>query len=168
MNTIFRTVASSAAVLALSGAALLGSASALGQVLLLDIPALNVPLAAVLDNPCTAATEAIAFQGSAQLSQRVWQLVDGSLRVQITESTTLAGEDTAVLLAPRPQYSAAGYSESDLELLPASFTVLSYKKVMRPAGMVDDNFHSLLVLEFDPSTLKLSVKLAGICETGAP
>ena len=51
---------------ALSAAALVAAAApAAGQVLLLDV-ALTVPMASVLDNPCTVQPEAIAFTGNTE------------------------------------------------------------------------------------------------------
>ena len=78
----------------LTAALLAGAAPVVAQTLLLDVTA-TVPLAAVLDNPCTAATEAIAFTGSTNLQQRVWLMPDGRLRLQFVEATSMSGTNTA-------------------------------------------------------------------------
>lgn len=149
------------AVLLLAAA---GSVS--GQTLLLDLNT-NIPMAATLDNPCTAGPEAIVFQGATALNQRVWLLPDGNLRLQVAESTTLEGVDTlASPLLPANKYVVSGASENDLEFDPGAFSILTFKKVNWDGGI--DNFHSVLVMAFDPQQLKLEVKLEGACDNGHP
>jgi hypothetical protein len=157
MTTLLRT---------LSAAALLAAAvPAVAQVLLLDVN-LNLPLAAVLDNPCTTTrVEAIAMQGSTALAQRVWLMPDGNLRLQFNETTTMSGIDTTALLNPT-KYSVAGSSVQDLEFSPLSFSVLQFKKVEREGGA--DDFHSVLVLSFDPANLRLQVGIEPACDNGMP
>lgn len=156
MTTLVRT---------LSAAAMLAAAApAAAQVLLLDVN-VNLPLAAVLDNPCTTQAEAIALQGSTDLAQRVWLMPDGNLRLQFNETTTMSGIDTSALLNPT-KYSVAGSSVQDLEFSPLSFSVLQFKKVEREGGA--DNFHSVLVLSFDPANLRLQVGVEPACDDGMP
>ena len=149
---------------ALTLAALVATGPALGQTLLLDV-SLTLPLAATMDNPCTAAPEAIAFTGSTHLVQRVWLLPDGRLRLQYAEATAMQGQEPASLTPMT--YAISGTSERDLDVDPVAFELLSFKKVGRTAGL-DDNFHSVLVLAFDPQRLQLQAKLEGACDTGLP
>jgi hypothetical protein len=151
-------------VRALALAALLAAGPALGQTLLLDITT-TLPLAATMDNPCTAAPEVIAFTGSTSLAQRVWLMPDGRLRVQYAEATAMQGQEPGSLTPVT--YAVSGTSERDLEIDPVAFELLSFKKVARTAGL-DDNFHSVLVLAFDPQRLQLQAKLEGACDTGLP
>lgn len=156
MSKIFRT---------LTAAALLAAAGpALSQTLLLDLNT-SLPMAATLDNPCTAETEAIAFSGTTQLAQRVWLLPSGNLRLQIAENTALEGVDTLKLLGPM-KYVVAGASESDYEFDPVSLSVLQFKKV-NSAGL-SDNFHSVLVMAFDPENLQVQLGLEAACDNGQP
>jgi hypothetical protein len=134
----------------------------MGQVLLLDLNT-SVPMAATLDNPCTAEPEAILFQGTTALQQRVWLLANGNLRLQFAENTALEG--TTGLLGGT-KYVVSGGSDKDLEFDPVGFSVLQFKKVTQDA--VTDNFHSVLVLTFDPQNLKLDLKLEGACDNGMP
>jgi hypothetical protein len=146
----------------LAAAALFVAAAPAGaQVLLADVDT-TVPLAATLDNPCTAAAEAIVFQGTAALRQRVWLLPSGNLRLQLAESTSLNG---AMPLSPAT-YTVSGGSERDLEFDPAGFSMLQFKKVQQ-AG-VTDNFHSVLVMSFDPQSLQIQLGLEGACDNGMP
>ena len=137
---------------------------ALGQTLLLDVTT-TLPLAATMDNPCTAAPEAIVFAGTTNLVQRVWLLPDGRLRLQVAEATAMQGQQPG-LLSP-VTYAISGTSERDMDVDPVAFELLSFKKVSRSAGL-DDNFHSVLVLAFDPQRLQLQAKLEGACDTGLP
>ena len=150
-------------------AALLSSAvPAVAQTLLLDVTA-TVPLAAVLDNPCTTALEAIAFTGSTNLQQRVWLMPDGRLRLQFAEATTLSGLNTLAPinpLVPAQPYTVSAPGQQDLEIDPFAIEILQFKKVAR-AG-VDDNFHSVLVLAFDPQNLQLQAGLEAACDNGQP
>jgi hypothetical protein len=146
----------------LMAAALVAAAApASAQVLLAEVST-NVPLAAVLDNPCTPEAEAIAFSGATALRQRVWLLPSGNLRLQLSESTTLNG--SAALSAAA--YAVSGASEKDLEFDPVGFSILQFKKVQQQG--VTDNFHSVLVMAFDPQSLKLDLKLEGACDNGMP
>jgi hypothetical protein len=148
---------------ALTAAAILAAAApAAGQVLLLDV-ALKLPLAATLDNPCTPQIEAIAFQGVTDLTQRVWLTAEGNLRLQFAETTAMQGTATT-LLGTTAKYVVSGSSAQDLEFAPLSFSVLKFKKVEGST----DNFHSVLVLGFDPQTLRLELKLEGACDNGMP
>ena len=149
---------------ALAAAALVAAAPVLGQTLLLDIST-TLPLAAALDNPCTAAPEAIAFTGATALSQRVWLMPDGKFRLQYAENTAMQGEQPGGLTPVT--YGISGASERDLEIDPVAFEVLSFKKVSRTAGL-DDNFHTVLVLAFDPQNLQLRASLESACDTGQP
>jgi hypothetical protein len=154
--------------LALAAAAgLLGTVPALGQTLLVDL-SLKVPLAAAMDNPCSAQVEAILLQGTADVQQRVWQMPDGKLRLQIMEQTALQGTDSAVLLgAVSPTYSVSAGSIYDVEFVPDSITIWDYKKVGNSAGALD-NFHSVLAIDFDPGSLKVNLSLAPACDNGLP
>lgn len=133
------------------------------NVLLLSLQQ-TVPLLATLDNPCTPASEAIAFTGATRLTEEVWQMASGNLRLILQEDTSIQGRDTLLLGGPR--YAADGPSSIDLELAPGSVSVFSFKKVLTEAA--DDNFHTVLVMVFDPSTLNIQVGLAGACDSGQP
>src|SRR5687767_10199528 len=151
---------------ALSAAALLAAAApAAGQVLLLDV-ALTVPMAGVLDNPCTTLPEAITFTGNTELAKRLWLLPDGNLRLQFYENTSLQGLQVTSPLLPPTTYAATGWAQQDFVIEPLAFSVLQYKKVERP-GVVD-NFHAVLVLNVDPANLGVDVKLEGACDNGMP
>jgi hypothetical protein len=148
-----------------AAAVLAAAAPAMGQTLLLDVPDTVIPLAATLDNPCTLQPEAIVFKGSTTLAQRVWLMPDGNVRLQFAETTTMEGSDaTAGLLTAPVKYTVSGFGMQDLEFVPDQLSVLQYKKV---AGTSDD-FHSVLVLDFDPQNLKLDLKLEGACDNGMP
>jgi hypothetical protein len=154
------------AAFAVAAPAFLGSAPVLGQTLLLDVNQ-TIPLAATLDNPCTGQLEAIAFQGSAQLAQRVWAMPSGTVRLQTIEQTTMQGQDTAALLGGSAKYAFTGTSGMDAEFNPGSASIMNYKKVIRDTGTAD-NFHAILIMDFDPSTLKLNLKIGGACDDGSP
>jgi hypothetical protein len=144
------------------------SLPATGQTLLLDVNT-SVPLAAVLDNPCTSQAEAIAFSGSTALQQRVYLMPDGRFRLQFAESTTLSGTDTLVALnplAPPVPYTVASTGQQDIEIDPWDIEILQFKKVARTGS--DDNFHSILVLAFDPLNLRFQVGLEAACDNGQP
>jgi hypothetical protein len=151
----------------LTAAGILAAAAPAGaQVLLLDVN-LNLPLAATLDNPCTLQTEAILFTGSTALAQRVWLLPNGNLRLQLDETTSMSGVDTlGGLLGTPAKYAVSGTSAQDLEFAPLSFSVLRYKKVVREG--TTDNFHSVLVLAFDPQNLRLQASVEPACDNGLP
>ena len=152
----------------LAAALLAGAAPALAQTLLLDV-ATTLPLAAVLDNPCTTAPEAIAFNGSTNLQQRVWLMPDGRIRLQFAEATNLTGQDGLLPinpLTPPAPYTVASSGQQDLEVDPFELEILQFKKVARAGS--DDNFHSVLVLTFDPQNLQLRVGLEAACDNGRP
>lgn len=140
------------------------AAPAAAQTLLVDVNS-NIPMAAMLDNPCTAQPEAIVFQGNTQVAQRVWALSNGNLRLQLFERTALEGVDILQTL-PATKYVAGGERQYDLEFDPGAFSILGFKKVVRE-GLVD-NFHSVLVIAFDPATLKVDFKLEPACDDGQP
>jgi hypothetical protein len=154
---------------ALTAATILAAAApAFGQVLLLDISQ-TIPLVATLDNPCTPQLEAIVFKGSTSLSQRVWLLPDGNMRLQFAETTAIEGLDSAApttLLAAPIKYTVSGSGQQDLEFAPDALSVLQFKKVVRDGA--SDNFHSVLMLDFDPQSLKLQLKLEAACDNGLP
>lgn len=153
-------------ILAITSAAALGAAlPAAGQSLLLDLST-TVPLAATLDNPCTPQVETIAFQGSTSLAQRVWLMPDGNIRLQFAENTALEGQDPLALLGTANKYIAAGAGEQDFEFAPIGLSVLQYKKVTSDG--LADNFHAVLVLDFDPQNLKFDLKLEAQCDDGRP
>jgi hypothetical protein len=160
MTNIFR---------ALTAATLFAAAApAIGQVLLLDLTQ-TVPLVATLDNPCTPQLEAIVFKGSTNLSQRVWLLPDGNVRLQLAETTALEGLDSAApttLLTAPVKYTVSAGGQQDLEFAPDALSVLQFKKVTRDGAA--DNFHAVLMLDFDPQKLKLELKLEGACDNGMP
>jgi hypothetical protein len=156
MNRIFFSLVATAGLVA--------AVPAVGQTLLLDLST-TVPLAAAMDNPCSVPVEAILLQGTTQLSQRVWQMPDGKLRLQIAEQTSLQGQDRAALVSPA--YAVSAGSIYDVEFIPDSVTIWDYKKVTNTGGTVD-SFHSVLQLEFDPGTLKLNLSLAPACDDGLP
>jgi hypothetical protein len=151
---------------ALTAAVILAAAvPAAAQTLLLDVSQ-TVPIAATLDNPCSPQPEAIVFTGSTNLTERVWLLPDGNIRVQFYESTAVQGNDAlASPLLPAVKYTAAGESMQDFEIAAVSLSVLQYKKVSHP---MSDNFHSVLVLSLDPQNLKVDVKLEAACDDGMP
>lgn len=160
MTKIFRVFFALASVAAALPAA--------AQTLLLDAT-LTVPLAAVLDNPCTTVPEAIAFSGSANLKQRVYLMPDGRLRLQFAETTSMSGTNTlapANPLAPPAPYTVSSAGEQDLEIDPFDIEILQFKKVARAGS--DDNFHSILVLAFSPTNLQLQVGLEAACDNGQP
>ena len=151
-----------------AAALLAGAVPALAQTLLLDVTA-TVPLAAVLDNPCTTATEAIAFTGSTNLQQRVWLMPDGRLRLQFVEATSMSGTNTLAPfnpLSPPQPYTVSAPGQQDLEIDPFDLEILQFKKVSRAGA--DDNFHSVLVLAFNPQSLQLQVGLEAACDNGQP
>jgi hypothetical protein len=152
----------------LAAALLAGAAPVVAQTLLLDV-AVTLPLAGVLDNPCTTATEAIAFTGSTNLQQRVWLMPDGRLRLQFSEATSLSGLNTLAPfnpLAPAQPYTVSAPGQQDLEIDPFAIEILQFKKVARAGS--DDNFHSVLVLAFDPQNLQLQAGLEAACDNGQP
>ena len=122
----------------------------------------NVPLVATLDNPCTGVAEAIAFTGAVELRQTVWKMPDGRLRLYLYERTAMHGKDT---LAPDgPKYGFAGESEMDVEFAPGSATLMIHKKVANSRG--DDDFHAMLLVAFDPASLRLDLRVEGVCGDG--
>ena len=152
----------------LAATAVAAAAPAAGQTLLLDVSG-TVPLAAVLDNPCTATPEAIAFNGSTALAQRVWLMPDGRFRLQLVENTSLSGVNTLAPvnpLAPPAPYTVSSAGEQDLEIDPSDIQILQFKKVARAGS--DDNFHSILVLAFSPTNLQFQVGLEAACDNGQP
>jgi hypothetical protein len=149
----------------IAAAALLVATPAAAQVMLLDLTT-SVPLAATFDNPCTVEPEVIVFQGSTDLSQRVWLLPDGNLRLQLAERTTLDGYKTATLLGQIAKYTVSAHSEKDLEFDPVGFSILQFKKVVREGA--NDNFHAVLVMAFDPQNLGLQLGLEAACDNGMP
>jgi hypothetical protein len=179
MYKVFRgTTMSSSSVLALALAAgLLAAAPAAGQLLppadplptgevsLLRVDQ-TLPLIGTVDNPCTAEVEAIAFDGDVRLVQEVWQLPDGNLRLLVSERTSLQGRNTLPLGESGPRYAVDAAGTTDMEFAAQSLSVHNYKRVFSE-GM-NDNFHTVLVLAFDPSTLKLDLRLEGSCDSDAP
>lgn len=152
----------------LAAALLAGAAPVVAQTLLLDATA-TLPLAAVLDNPCTTTTEAIAFTGSTNLQQRVWLMPDGRLRLQFTEATNLSGLNGLAPinpLVPSQPYTVSAPGQQDIEIDPLAIEILQFKKVVRAGS--DDNFHSVLVLAFDPQNLQLRAGLEAACDNGQP
>ena len=152
----------------LASALLASAAPALAQTLLLDV-ATTLPLAGVLDNPCTTAPEAIAFSGSTNLQQRVWLMPDGRIRLQFAEATNLTGQNGLAPinpLTPPAPYTVAAAGQQDIEIDPFELEILQFKKVARAGA--DDNFHSVLVLTFDPQNLQLRVGLEAACDNGQP
>jgi hypothetical protein len=141
-----------------------GSASAQTQLLNVDQ---ELPLAAVLDNPCTAAVEAISFTGKTQMHQEVWLMPGDKPRIVLDESTTLQGTDTAVLFGEASAtYVASSSNSLDLEFFPGPATLMNFKKVNNTAS--PDDFHVILTLDFDPLSLKLTPSLAVACNDGSP
>src|SRR6266511_3294842 len=114
----------------------------------------DVPMAATLDNPCTAGPEAIAFTGTTHLNQEVWLMPGGTTRLIVSESTSLSGQDTLLGLES-PIYSATGCDAVDVEFNPGAATLYNYKKVISSASQ--DNFHTILSLDFDPDSLRLNL-----------
>ena len=143
-----------------------GSASAQTQLLVVDQA---VPMAATLDNPCTAAIEAIAFTGTTNLHQEVWLMPGGTTRLVVAETTTLQGSDTALPLGtPGPTYSVAASQTVDAEFNPGAATLYNYKKVVSSDATASDNFYTVLVVDFDPNSLRLNLGLESSCGDGAP
>jgi len=56
--------------------------------------------------------------------------------------------------------------QQDLEIDPFELEILQFKKVARAGS--DDNFHSVLVLAFNPQSLQLQVGLEAACDNGQP
>jgi hypothetical protein len=139
---------------------------AAAQTLLLDLSPTTIPLAATLDNPCTPQLEAIAFQGTTSFSQRVWLMPDGDIRLQFAENTALQGQNALALLGTPNKYVASGAAQQDFEFAPMGLSVLQYKKVTSDG--LADNFHAVLVLDFDPQNLRLELKLEAQCDDGRP
>ena len=150
----------------MSAVSLVGAVPAGAQTLLLDTN-LTVPMAATMDDPCSSTVEAIVFQGTTQLAQRVWLLGNGNFRLQIVEQTALQGQDSAILLGTSPTYTVSAPSNIDIEFMPDSVTVWDYKQVTNN-GATQDNFHSVLAMDFDPTSLKLNLSLAPACSDGLP
>ena len=141
-----------------------GSASAQSQLLQIEQ---ELPLAAVLDNPCTTKLEAIAFTGKTLLYQEVWLMPGDKPRIVLNESTTLQGTDTAVLFGePSATYVASATNELDIEFFPGAATIMNFKKVNNTAS--PDDFHVVLTLDFDPASLRLTPSLATSCDDGSP
>jgi hypothetical protein len=149
-----------------AAAGLFGAVPAAAQTLLLDIDQ-SVPMALTMDNPCTPQAEAIAFQGTTQLAQRVWLMPNGKFRLQVSEQTALQGQDAAMLLGTSPTYAVSVGAIYDLEFIPDSVTIWDYQRVTKSAG-TPDNFHSVLTIDFDPQTLKINLSLAPACDDGVP
>src|SRR5688572_926654 len=100
--------------------ALFAAGSASAQTQLLGIEQ-ELPLAAVLDNPCTSQLEAISFTGKTQLYQEVWLMPGQKTRLVLNESTTLQGTDTAVLFGDASAtYVASSAGEADGEFFPGA------------------------------------------------
>ena len=141
-----------------------GSASAQTQLLGIDA---ELPLAAVLDNPCTSKIEAISFTGKTQIYQEVWMMPGQTTRIVLDESTTLQGTDTAVLFGEAsPSYVASSSNSLDVEFSPGAATLSMYKKVNNTAE--PDNFHVIVNLDFDPLSLRLTPTLTTACDDGSP
>jgi len=157
----------SAVVLTVIVAALF-AAPAQSQVLLLNTEQ-SVPLVAVLDNPCTPSVEAIAFSGGVTLTEKVWQMPSGNIRLVITSRSAATGQSTAAVLpgAPNPTYAFGGKGHIDAEFASRSFEMLSYHKVTSSTG-ANDNFHAVVALAFDPGTLKLSASVETDCASAVP
>jgi hypothetical protein len=170
MRRIERTAGAKVAALGLALAAMLLAPAPAGAQLLGSEPLLSlvrdVPIAATLDNPCTAVREAIAFTGTVRLAEDVLQTaLVGKLRLILAEQTAIQGRDLLALFGG-PLYTAAGASDADVEFLRGALSILSYKKVV--ASGVNDNFHVILQMVFDPSTLQIGLGLAGACDAGLP
>jgi hypothetical protein len=141
-----------------------GSASAQTQLLQIDQ---ELPLAAVLDNPCTTRIEAISFTGKTQMHQEVWLMSGDKPRLVVDESTTLQGTDTAVLFGEASAtYVASSANSLDIEFFPGAATIMNFKKVNNTAS--PDDFHVVLTLDFDPLSLKLLPSLTAACNDGSP
>ena len=125
----------------------------------------DVPMAATLDNPCTAGPEAIAFTGTTHINQEVWLMPGGTTRLIVSESTSLSVTDTLLGLAS-PIYTATGCDEIDAEFNPGAASIYNYKKVINSA--TQDNFHAIVALDFDPNSLRLNLSLQGACSDGSP
>ena len=168
MNSIPKTSVSRLALAAVALAVpLLAPAPAHAQVTgtqLLNVKQ-KVPLAAVLDNPCTAAIEAISFSGTVDLTQEVWKLTNGNLRLIVAEATALKGTDT-LLGAASPTYTVNAPSHFDAEFAAMALVVQAYKKVQSTGTA--DNFHVILSMSFDPKTLQLQLGLLPACDAGRP
>jgi hypothetical protein len=143
---------------------LFAAAPASAQMQLLNIQQ-DVPMAATLDNPCTAGTEAIAFTGTTHVNQQVWSMPGGSIRLILGEVTTLSGTDILLGVAS-PLYTAGGGNETDAEFNPGAASIYNYKQVISSASQ--DNFHTIVTFDFDPNSLCLNLSLQGSCSDGSP
>jgi hypothetical protein len=97
--------------------------------------------------------------------EEVWPAANGNLRLILSEQTAVQGRDL-LALSGGPLYSAAGASEADVKFRSGSLSILSHKKVT--AEGVNDNFHAILVMVFDPSTLTIDLGLKGAYDGGQP
>jgi len=143
---------------------LFAAAPASAQVQLLSVQQ-DVPMAATLDNPCTVAPEAIAFTGTTHIDQQVWLMPGGTTRLVVSETTSLSGTDT-LLGAASPIYQVSGCDSIDVEFNPGAATLYNYKQVTNSASQ--DNFHVIVQLDFDPSSLRLTPGLQASCSDGSP
>jgi hypothetical protein len=143
---------------------LFAAAPASAQTQLLSIQQ-DVPMAATLDNPCTTGPEAIAFTGTTHINQEVWLMPGGTTRLVVSESTNLSGQDT-LLGTASPIYTATGCDFIDVEFNPGAATIHNYKQVINSA--TQDNFHVILVMDFDPNSLRLNLGLQSACSDGSP
>lgn len=125
----------------------------------------DIPTTVTLDNPCTAGAELIAFTGNTHLNQEVWLMPGGTTRLIVSESTNLTGKDNLLGLAS-PIYSAMGCDVIDVEFNPGAATLYNYKKVVSTGGQ--DNFHTIVALDFDPASLRLGVGVTATCGDGSP
>jgi hypothetical protein len=141
-----------------------GSASAQTQLLKIEQ---DIPLAATLNNPCTAANELITFTGWTHLNQEVWLMPGGTTRLVVSDSTTLQGKDSLLPLISSPTYSASGTDSVDVEFSPGAASIYNYKKVVSSSGS-QDNFYTVVALDFDPASLRINVSVTAECADGSP
>jgi hypothetical protein len=124
----------------------------------------DVPLAAVVDNPCTSGPETIAFTGTAHITQEVWLMPGGTTRLVVSESSSLTGKDLLLGLLS-PTYSSSGADFVDAEFNPGAATIYNYKKVVSSTGQ--DNFHTIIAVDFDPQSLRLNLGVQAACDDGS-
>jgi hypothetical protein len=143
---------------------LIAAIPAAAQVQLLNLQA-DVPIAVTLDNPCTAAPEAIAFTGTTHLNQQVWLMPGGTTRLAVSESTSIQGKNVLVLFGS-PTYTGSGADAVDAEFSPGAASIYNYKRVINSA--TQDTFYAIVQLDFDPASLRLNVSVTGSCDDGSP
>lgn len=77
----------------------------------------------------------------------------------------MTGKNTLLGLIS-PTYTASGGDAIDAEFNPGAATIYNYKKVV--GGSSADNFHAVVVVDFDPLSLRLNLGVEASCGDGSP